>query len=143
MVNSPYNARFKLEKMTLNEKNIFLLDGLGAIFSIFLLAVALPAIQPWIGMPLHILYFLAIFPAIYAVYSLSCFRFVNHQDRRWLKAIMWGNSLYCVLTLILVVHHFSQMMKWGIIYFIVEALVLLGLVMIEGKIAFKPPAAHR
>ena len=125
--------------MPLNKKNIFLLDGLGAILSIFLLAVALPAVQPWIGMPLRVLYLLAIFPTGFAIYSLGCFRWANHQNRRWLLAIIVGNSLYCVLTFTLVILHFAQMTRWGITYFALETVVLVALIMIEWKIAFDAP----
>ena len=119
-----------------NEKNIFLFDGIGAIVSVIILAVILPAIQPVIGMPMHILYSLAIIPAIFAPYSLSCFLWIDHRNRNWLKAIICGNSFYCVLTLSLLVLYRKEITSWGILYFICEALVLAVLIWLEKNIAY-------
>jgi len=118
----------------INEKSIFLFDGIGALVSIFLLGVVLPAVQPWIGMPLHILYILAILPCFYAVYSLSCFWLINHRNPIWLKAIMVANSLYCVLTFVLVMLYFNEMTIWGIVYFFLEAIVIIGIVLFERRV---------
>ena len=121
-----------------NEKSIFLLDGIGALVSIILLGVVLPAIQPWIGMPLAILYWLALVPVVFAIYSFCCFFGTAHQNRRWLKGIMLGNALYCAATTSLVIYFFTQMTWWGVSYFAIEFIVLVLLIWLEGKIAYSP-----
>lgn len=126
-----------------NGRNIFLFDGAGAILSVLLLGVILPAVQPWIGMPLQILYVLAAIPVVYAVYSFICYRWANHQNPIWLKVIMGGNALYCVVTLSLVGAYWSEMTRWGVLYFALESLVLLALVAFEGRIASSVSAASR
>lgn len=120
--------------MTLNKRNIFLLDGVGAFVSVCLLGVVLPAIEHWIGMPRHILYALAIWAFGCMIYSLCCFWLVNHRDFRWLQGIMAANVLYCVLTVFLVAQYFTEMTIWGIAYFLGEIPVLLGLVHFERKV---------
>ena len=98
--------------------------------------VVLPALQPWIGMPLHILYWLALVPVIFAIYSFCCFFGTAHQNRTWLKGIMLGNALYCVATTFLVLYFFTQMTWWGIDYFFIEFMVLILLIWLEGTIAY-------
>jgi hypothetical protein len=120
--------------MKWNEKNIFLLDGAGALVSVFLLGVALPAIQPWLGMPFHILYSLATWALGCAIYSLSCHRLANHRNSRWLQGIMVANALYCLLTASLIVVYFTELTTWGIAYFVAEMPVILGLVLLERKV---------
>ena len=115
-------------------RSIFLLDGVGAVVSVLLLGVVLPALQPWIGMPLRVLHLLALIPILYAVYSLCCYWLVDHRNPRWLLAIMAANTLYCVLTAILVTVHVGEMTRLGIVYFVADALVIAGVVAFEGVI---------
>jgi len=89
--------------MVVNERNIFLFDGIGALVSVFLLGVLLPAYQGLIGMPLHILYLLCSAPVLYLIYDAYCFWLVNHRNPQWLKAIILANSFYCIVTGALVI----------------------------------------
>jgi len=120
--------------MNVNESSIFLLDGAGALLSVFLLGVMLPALQHWIGMPSYIFYYLATWAFGCLVYDLACFRFANHRDPKWLRGIMAANVLYCLLTVVLLVIHFKEMTSWGITYFLAEIPVILGLVFFERNI---------
>lgn len=115
-------------------RSIFLLDGVGAVVSVLLLGVVLPALQPWIGMPLRVLHLLALVPIFYGVYSLCCFWLVDHRSPRWLLAIMVANALYCVLTAVLVMVHVGEMTRLGVVYFVADALVIAGVVAFEGVI---------
>ena len=128
--------------MSLNEKNIFLVDGIGALVSALMLGVVLPAFQTSIGMPTQILYVLAIVAAVFAVYSLSCFWFVKSDYPTWLRLIVMANSSYCLATLF-VVFIFLPELKWlGIIYFLGEAALIFGLVLVERSIIRKAVEAE-
>ena len=120
--------------MTLTPGNVFLLDGCGAVVSTLLLGGVLPAIQPWIGMPLNTLYLLAVIPMVYGVYSFTCYRFVEHRNPIWLQGIMAANLLYCLLTTALVVHHFDALTTLGVAWFVVDALVIVGVVWLERSV---------
>ena len=122
----------------LNKKNIFLVDGIGALVSTLFLGVLLPALKAWIGMPVQMLYILAGIAALFAVYSLSCFKFVDHSNTRWLKVIMTGNLLYCGLTATIVAQRFSELTLLGKSYFIGEIFVILGVVFVERKVLNNP-----
>ena len=128
--------------MQLHRRNIFLLDGIGAVVSVLLLGVVLPAIQPWIGMPLKALFLLAIVPVFYGAYSFACYRFADPRNPRWLQAIMVANLLYCVLTASLTVIHFHEMTQLGVAWFIIDGLVIVGVVALEGWV-LRPTHTHR
>ena len=110
------------------ERNIFLFDGLGALVSVLLLGVLLPAYQDVIGMPLHILYLMCAAPVLYLIYDAYCFWLANHRNPKWLKAIILANAFYCIFTGVLVVCYFDDLTTWGVIYFASELVVILSLV---------------
>ena len=116
----------------LNSRSIFLLDGIGAVVSVLLLGGVLPVVQPWIGMPLRALYLLALIPVFYGMYSFGCYRLADHSNPRWLQVVMVANLLYCVLTMSLLVRFFDELTALGMAWFIIDALVILGVVALEG-----------
>ena len=120
--------------MTVNEKTIFLIDGIGAVVSVLLLGVVLPALRDLIGMPVDILYLMCVVPLVYLVYDACCFWLVNHRDPKWLRAIILANLAYCVVTAILVVGHFGDLTIWGVAYFLAELVVILSLVVYERRV---------
>ncbi|OGQ45865.1 MAG: hypothetical protein A3I05_08270 [Deltaproteobacteria bacterium RIFCSPLOWO2_02_FULL_44_10] len=115
-------------------ERIFLIDGIGAFVSTFLLGVVLPAIQEWIGMPKQVLYFLALYALACAIFSLTCFWFADHNKPAWLRIILWLNSCYCLLTIFLMILFFNILTPWGWSYFLIELTIILGLVWREKKI---------
>lgn len=121
----------------LNEKSIFLLDGVGALVSALFLSLVLAPLQRWVGMPIRVLYALALWAGLYAVYSLACHRFADHGDPRWLRWVMRGNLLYCCATLLCVVRYSSELSAWGYAYFLSEMVVIAGLVGIERGVVAK------
>lgn len=85
-------------------------------------------------MPYKILVFLSILAGLFTVYSLSCY-FMNLRSwRPYLKAIIIANVSYCILTLLLVVYYLKQLSRWGIIYFLLEAVVMSVVVYVEVKV---------
>ena len=114
--------------MNIDARQIFWIDAGGAVLSILLLLVILPAIQPYMGMPIHVLYTLSLCPILCLLYDGYCLRFADLRNPIWLIGIMTMNTLYCVLSLILLVQHYSELTPFGIFYFISEQRVILGLV---------------
>ena len=94
-------------------KKLFLIDGLGALLSAFLLGVILVRWEPVFGMPAKVLYPLAAIAGVFAIYSLSCHFFLTQNRGRFLKGIAVANLLYCCLTLTLVVYFYSQLTVLG------------------------------
>ena len=120
--------------MAINARTIFLLDGIGAFGSVVLLGVILPAVQPWLGMPLYILHRLALWATGCMVYSLGCYRFADHSTPHWLIGTMTLNTVYCVITASLLAVHHPSLTSLGIAYFIAEMPVIVGLVWFEFRV---------
>ena len=120
--------------MYVNAKNIFVLDGVGAILSMVLLAVGLPWLHPWLGMPLEVLSWLVYWPTACLVYDGLCWKLANLKSPQWLIGIIFLNTAYCVATTILIGVHFKTLTPWGLAYFISEIPVILTLVAFELKV---------
>ena len=59
-----------LEKFISHPKKLFLIDGLGAILSAFLLGYVLVKLERVFGIPSKTLYFLATLPMFFVIYDL-------------------------------------------------------------------------
>lgn len=113
-------------------RTFLLLDGLGALVSAFSLAVLLVQWQAWIGMPTHMLYFLAIFPCLFALYDFYHY-FNNKNSHLHLRNIAYANMSYCILSLGVALYGFKELTSWGWLYILMEVGVVLGLARMELK----------
>jgi hypothetical protein len=120
-----------LPKITSTPKHLFLLDCLGALLSAILLGVALPSFQPIFGMPHKVLYGLAGLACLFAIYSFWNYRWFKENWRPYLRGIAVVNLLYCGLTAFLTFYFRQELTKWGLLYFLLEMLVIIALVVIE------------
>jgi hypothetical protein len=71
---------------------------------------------------------------------MLCFLGSPKNWRFYLKIIALANLLYCCLTLGLMIHCRQQIKPLGILYFVLEILVLLILVRLEWKTSLFPKA---
>ena len=117
----------------LKPRNLFLLDGIGAIVSATFLGVILVRLEQYIGMPNDTLYLLAILALGLSLYSLSCYLFFPSKWKPFLKFIAAANSMYCLFTLCLIGYHFQSLSLLGLSYFLLEICVIILLVRIEWK----------
>ena len=119
--------------MNVSSKNIFLVDGIGAWLSGFLMGGILPIFRDWIGLPLWVFFSLSILGFAYGCYSIIC-HWLQLQERSYfLIVIIVLNVFYCVL-LALTIFMFKNLTRIGQAYFIGEILVILALVAVEIKI---------
>jgi len=86
-------------------------------------------------MPTKELYFLAVIPCFFALYDLICYFQAKENWRAYLKGIAIANHLYCVFSLGLLIYHFPKLTALGVAYFVVEILIVVGLVWYELKVA--------
>lgn len=115
-------------------KQLFLIDGIGAFITAFLLFAILRTFNEYVGLPEGVLTLLSGIAACFCVYSLGCFFLVKANWQQFLKAIIIANLLYCCVTLGLVVYNYSSVTMLGITYFLVEIIVVCVLVSIELKV---------
>jgi hypothetical protein len=113
-------ARF-IAQFIRKPKAIFLVDGLGAFATASILFLVQWRFREHFGMPREIISLLSIIAFTFAVYSILCFLFLKRNWGIFLMAIVIANLLYCCLTI-------------GLIYFLAEIAVIVGLVFVELQI---------
>jgi hypothetical protein len=97
------------------------------------LGLGLPLLREWIGMPTPVLWALAGIALLFAGNAALAYHFAGQWAGRWLAWVMIGNLAYCLLTTSLVVLHLEELRPLGVAYFVGEILVILGLVLYEGR----------
>ena len=118
-------------------KKLFLIDGFGAVVTAFMLGFVLSSFETLFGMPQNILFILAGIACCFAIYSFSCYFFIKENGKPFLKVIAIANTLYCILTLVLVIY-LNQTLTWlGVAYFVGEIIIVLALVSVEWRYASK------
>ncbi|MEX1189626.1 MAG: hypothetical protein WED33_10235 [Bacteroidia bacterium] len=123
-----------LRKITF--RNLFLIDAFGALFSSISIGLIIPFFFDGVGLPHLILSSLAIAAFIYSGYSFSCYLFLKNNLKTYLKYIAFSNLIYLLITLFVIVFYYAQISVTGLIYFILEAIIITILVSIELKIIY-------
>ena len=118
---------FLLDKI---EKKILLLDSLGALVTAINLFV-IPLFEIYTGVPRDIALILVPLPILYSIFSLLSYKFGNHNWKSLLKMIAIANLFYCCLTMYVTWINFYTFKILGIIYFIVEILIIVVLATLE------------
>lgn len=129
------NLQSTIDKINSNPKLIFLIDGFGAILSVFLLGYVLVQVESIIGMPPQTLYILAGIAGVFSIYSFFCSFRITKKWRAFLKVIALANLFYCLITFSLLFYHQSQLTTLGVVYFLLEIAVIVGLAFFELKVA--------
>lgn len=96
-----------------------------------MLVLVLARLEPYFGMPVHVLYVLAAVAGVFAVYSACCYCFLKGDRRPYLRAIALANVAYCCLTIGLLCCFYTRLTTLGMLYFGIELLVIACLVCIE------------
>ena len=122
---------------TLKPKQLFLIDGIGALVSAFFLGVILVMIEEYIGLSKEILYALTIPACIFSLYSFTCFLFLKNDWSKHLNYIAIANSLYALVTIALMLVHYKEMKTLGFVYFSGELIILFVLIWFEFKVSLK------
>ena len=125
----------RLNPAHLSPKQLFIIDGAGALFSAFLLGIVLVRFEAFFGIPKAVLYLLAIIPLFFAAFDLLSLLFAQKKPAIFLKAIAFANLSYCLLSLGLAWTHRVNLTFWGWSYLICEILLVLGLAFFELKLA--------
>ena len=124
-------------KFSKNPKRLFLIDGIGAILSAFLLGVILVKLEYLFGIPKLTLYSLAAFPVFFALFDFYSYQKDHTKLNTFLKRIAFMNLLYCILSIGLAVFHYQTITTLGWAYIITEILIIMILTIIEFKVSKK------
>lgn len=128
----PAKAQLFFDNITSRSKKVFLLDSLGATLAAFFLGVILTRFEHFFGMPKTTLYYLSSIACVYAIYSICCFFLLTKAwELRLIKGIIVANLLYSCLTAVLVIYFYQKLTILGLMYFSLELLIMIGLIIIE------------
>ncbi|HKL15550.1 MAG TPA: hypothetical protein VJ915_07930 [Balneolaceae bacterium] len=114
-------------------KTLFLIDAAGAFVTAILLSQVLARYESAFGMPGSVLFVLAGIALVFGVYSVLCHFLVEENTAKFLKVIAAANTMYCILTLGLMMMHASTLTWLGLAYFTGEIIIILMLVRLEYK----------
>lgn len=118
----------------MNGTRIFLIDGLGALFSTICL-ILLYIYEQYIGMPRDIIQWFILLAIFFTVYSLTCHFTKPQHWKRYLTILAVLNLCYTTFTLYEVIQNAAKLTTLGYLYFIGEIIVLIVLVFFEWRIA--------
>lgn len=128
-----------LRKLTSKIENapkfIFILDGLGAIFTAFSLGIVLVRLESLFGIPKSTLLTLSIIPLMYLVYDCFCYFKVNNHIGHWLKGIAILNLIYCPISMGFAIRDSQHIKPLGWIYISIEIIVIVTIAIYELKLA--------
>lgn len=130
-----------IQKLGLRPRNVFLLDGIGALFSAFLLVALLAPFENIFGMPRKVLYALSLPAFGFTVYSLSCYFFDVQRWQLFLKLIALANFIYCCVTFGLVIQEYDSLTMLGVAYFLGEIVIIFAVIGIELMTLKRNPTA--
>ena len=122
-------------KRLINPKQLFLIDGLGALLSALLLGVVLVRLEGCFGIPPPTLYLLAVFPCCFAAYDYYCYSNAEQHCKIQLTRIATANLLYCCLSIGLAIYHSNTLTLWGWSYLLGELIIVITLAIIELRVA--------
>lgn len=114
---------------------LFLIDSSGAMLSALLLFVLLAQHTQYFGMPAETLYFLGGIAIALSLFALCCYLFATENPKRFLRILAGSNFTYCALTIVLLIVNAGSLTTLGVIYFILEILVISILSVTELKAA--------
>lgn len=121
--------------MDIKPRTLFLIDGLGALLSAFMLGVVLVTFKSYIGLSNETLYILAFIPVVFSIYDFIVYAINAKNWRPYLKIIAIANLLYCVFSIIVLFTHMDSLKVLGWVYFIAELIIVAILVVYELGVA--------
>lgn len=120
------------EKLTQKVHNIFLLDAIGAFSSILWLAL-LYSFDEYFGMPQNVLLKFIYIASFLFLYSTTIFIFKPSFWKLCLKVVIFLNLSYSLLTIIEIYINRNLIKPFGYLYFLIEILIIIFLVIYELK----------
>jgi|SRR5690554_2880712 len=118
-----------------NPRHLFLLDGIGAFFSLFLLGILLIRFEHFFGIPVSTLYFLAFFPLCFLLFDLFSFFIVRRNYQIYLRIIAILNIAYCLLSIVLSLYQYDNISSFGLLYIFIEVTVIGIIAALELNVA--------
>lgn len=129
-------------KFSENPRRLFLIDGIGAMVSAFLLGVVLVKWEVLFGIPSSTLYILAAIPVVFALFDVYSSQQTSDKMNGLMKAIATMNLLYCLLSLVGAFFHLSSITVLGWAYILGEIGIVSVLALLELRVAQRLRGNH-
>ncbi len=113
-----------------------MIDGFGAILSVYFLGFVLVKLEKLFGIPSSVLYFLASIPIFFVIYDFYCY-WKHIKIGLLLKGIAVLNLVYCCISIGLISYYFNTIKILGWTFIIVEIILIIFLAMIEFRVGEK------
>lgn len=123
-----------IKKLSQSPHQLFLMDGIGALFSALLLGGVLAKYHTFIGIPPETLFFLAAFPVLYVLYDVYCYRTMPDHVHVKIKGVVGLNLLYTLISIGVLVLFKERLTAVAYLYFSLELMVIFLLVLLELKV---------
>lgn len=111
-------------------RHVFLIDALGAAASVTSPLLVVPALEPWLGLPLSVTWVLALPAVVLGAYSFTAW-WRRAPAWPWLLPVMGGNLSFCVFLAIYLPQHADLLTPLGWGWFAGEVAVILAVVAFE------------
>ncbi len=114
--------------------SLLLVDGVGALLTAVAVGLVLPALQPWLGLPVWLLRVLGAIALCFAAFSLGR-HFTGTGTSASLLQIAIANLSYCVVTAAMLIVHAGSATPLAHAYFGIEIVVVVALAWRELEVA--------
>ena len=122
-------------KLPSTPKQLFLLDGIGALVSAFMLGFVLMRLEHIFGIPREALGYLSGLPVLFAIYDFLSYANPRQHRGSPLAYIAILNILYCIFSLGMAIYHRESLTVFGWAYLLGEIALVAALGLYEWKIA--------
>jgi len=129
--------RKTIEYFKARQRELFLVDGIGAIVSAISLGIILVEYEYIFGIPIPSLYLLAAIPCVFIVYDALCYFTLKSDYGIFLKIIAALNIAYCLFSAGIAIYHRYQLFSLGWLYISVEIAIIYKLARIQWQVGKK------
>lgn len=124
-----------MKKIDLAARNVFLIDGIGAILTSIFMFLLLAPYHEYLGLPKHHLLTFGKIAVVLGFYSFSIYLSFKRPGPLFFYLISFFNLGYVLYTSTILIHQMQFITIWGWLYFIGEIAILFSLIVVEWKTA--------
>lgn len=127
-----------MKSLLTNPKKIFLLDGIGALVTSFILMVIIRQNTVLFGVLPSACVKLSAIAFVFCLYSFTCYFLAKENRKSLLKVIALANIAYCMVTVLLLSQFYERLTPVAYTYFTCELGIITGLSIAEFRLALRP-----
>lgn len=118
-------------------RTLFLMDGIGAGISAFILGVLWGRFPSLLGFPQTTLYVLALIPCFFMLYDGLQYFKKSNPSAVAVKSIAYMNGAYCIFSLLCCLFYYDTLTTLGFLYLFMEIVLVITIAYVEWCIGEK------